>query len=500
MNILFAWIGLTDLQISREKTDAGLGPIAQALKERNFDQIVLLSDHAPKVGRDFVKWLSEKRRIKILLKNTKLSSPTAFGEIYEKASEVIQDTLRGETKEHNLAFHLSPGTPAMAAVWIILSKTRFPAELIESSKEKGLSTASVPFDISADYIPDLLSKPDDDLVKLAEGLEIEAPQFDSIIYRCRAMKRVILMARRVASRNVPVLILGESGTGKELFARAIHRSSPRNSNPFITVNCGAIPHDLVESELFGHKKGAFTGAVSSRAGYLEEASGGTLFLDEIGDLPLNAQVKLLRVLQEGKLNRLGSTQSVNVDLRIISATNKDLRSEVSKERFREDLFHRLAVAILNIPPLREREGDLGCIISHFLKIINQESKDQPGHQEKKLSISGKNALTKHPWPGNVRELYNTILRAVIWSKGSTIDENDIKDSLLPVLQDENSDTLNQSIGNGFDIQVVITKVIAHYLEKALNKSGGNKSKAANLLGLPNYQTFSNWIKKYGANK
>ena len=371
MNILFAWIGLTDLQVSEKKTGSGLGPIAQALKEREFDQIVLLSDHPPKTGRGFVKWLSEKGKVKIHLINTRLSSPTAFGEIYEKASEVIQDTLRGETKEHNLAFHLSPGTPAMAAVWIILSKTRFPAELVESSKEKGLSTASVPFDISADYIPDLLSKPDDDLVKLSDGLEIEAPQFDSVIHRCRAMKRVILMARRVAPRNVPVLILGESGTGKELFARAIHQSSPRNSKPFIPVNCGAIPHDLVESELFGYKKGAFTGAVSSKAGYLEEASGGTLFLDEIGDLPLNAQVKLLRVFQEGKLNRLGSTQSVNVDLRIISATNKDLRGEVSKEHFREDLFHRLAVAILNIPHLREREGDLGLIISNFLEIINQ---------------------------------------------------------------------------------------------------------------------------------
>jgi transcriptional regulator with GAF, ATPase, and Fis domain len=229
----------------------------------------------------------------------------------------------------------------MAAVWIILAKTRFPAELIQSSAKYGVQTASVPFDIAADFIPDLLRNSDAKLKQLSAAEPPETPEFADIIHRSQAMRRIIARARYVASRSVPVLLEGASGTGKELFARAIHKASVRREKAFVPVNCGAIPPDLVESELFGHEKGAFTGATDARPGYFENADNGTLFLDEIGELPLAAQVKLLRALQEGEVRRLGGKHAKKVDVRIIAATNRDLLEEISSGRFRADLFYRL---------------------------------------------------------------------------------------------------------------------------------------------------------------
>src|SRR5690606_4522319 len=205
----------------------------------------------------------------------------------------------------------------------------FPAELVESSREHGLRTASVPFDISADFIPDLLREQDERLRQRSAAEPPDAPEFADIIHRSRVMARLVQRARRVAIRNVPVLIEGESGTGKEMLARAIHRASMRRERPFVPVNCGAIPDDLVESELFGHEKGAFTGANQARKGYFEAADGGTLFLDELGELPGPAQVKLLRVLQEGEVVRLGSTKAAKVDVRIVAATNRTLSEEIA---------------------------------------------------------------------------------------------------------------------------------------------------------------------------
>ena len=320
----------------------------------------LLSDYDEKAVGPYLKWLKARTTTRIEVVHERLSGPTQFGEIYEAAVRGVQRAIGDGQREVALTFHLSPGTPAMAAVWILLGKTRFPAELIESSKEHGVRTASVPFDISADFIPDLLREQDERLRQGSAGEPPEAPEFADIIHRSRVMARLIQRARRVAVRNVPVLIEGESGTGKEMLARAIHRASPRRDRPFIAVNCGAIPAELVESELFGHEKGAFTGAEEPRKGYFEAADGGTLFLDEIGELPAPAQVKLLRVIQEGEVVRLGATKPLKVDVRIIAATNRTLTEEIAAGRFREDLFYRLAVAVLKIPPLRERTGDLGA--------------------------------------------------------------------------------------------------------------------------------------------
>ena len=274
----------------------GLGPVAQALEAREFDEALLVTDYPESQVQAYVRWLAARTRTRLEVLPEKLSGPTHFGDIYEAAVRACTRALAGSPREVSLTFHLSPGTPAMAAVWILLGKTRFPAELIESSREHGVRTALVPFDISADFLPELLREPDERLRQQSAGEPPAAPEFADIIHRSRVMERLVQRARRVAVRNVPVLLEGESGTGKEMLARAIHRTSPRRDAPFVAVNCGAIPAELVEAELFGHEKGAFTGASHARQGYFESAHAGTLFLDELGELPASAQVKLLRVL------------------------------------------------------------------------------------------------------------------------------------------------------------------------------------------------------------
>lgn len=491
-----AWLGRTDLRAPTEAELVGLGPIAQALEGRSFDEAFLLSDYADRLVQPYLKWLRGRSAARIEVLSEELSGPTQFGEIYEAAVRGIERAVGDRRRETELSLHLSPGTPAMAAVWIILGKTRFPAELIESSREHGVRTASVPFDLSAEFLPDLLRESDERLRQASGGEPPEAPEFADVIHKSRVMGRLIQRARRVAIRNVPVLIEGESGTGKEMLARAIHRASPRRERPFIAVNCGAIPADLVESELFGHEKGAFTGATQQRKGHFEAAGGGTLFLDELGELPAPAQVKLLRAVQEGEVVRLGSSKATKVDVRIVAATNRTLTDEIASGRFREDLFYRLAVAVLKIPPLRERFGDLGVLTDHLLGQVNLEARAEPGFKEKKLSAGARNLLLSHAWPGNVRELLNTLRRAAIWSDAAVISSEDVREALLPMLPAAKQEVLGRPLGGGLNLQDLLKEVARHYLGRAMDEAQGNKTKAAELVGLPSYQTLTNWLAKY----
>ena len=492
--ILLAWIGTTDLRAPTEPV-VGVGPIAQALVARPFDEAYLLSDHAPARVDPFREWLQAQTATRVTVVVAKLSGPTHFGEIYEAARRTVESLAADPAKPASLTFHLSPGTPAMAAVWIILAKTRFPAELIESSREHGVRTASVPFDISADFIPDLLAERDQRLRVQSAAPSETAPEFADIIHQSRSMARLVERARRVAFRNVPVIIEGESGTGKEMLARAIHRSSPRANAPFVPVNCGAIPSELIESQLFGHEKGAFTGADRLHKGLFEAADAGTLFLDELGELPASAQVKLLRVLQEGEILRVGSTRPIRISVRVIAATHKSLVREVAEGRFREDLFFRLAVAILKVPPLRTRDEDLMLLADHLLAAVNRDAESEPGYEHKKLSVAARNLLRRHPWPGNVRELANTLQRAAIWTEGPTISGEDMRDALLPLAAPQ-ADLLSRPLGDGFDLRGLVAEVVRHYLQRALMDANGKKKEAAELLGLPSYQTLNNWLKKH----
>jgi transcriptional regulator with PAS, ATPase and Fis domain len=494
--LLLAWIGNADLRAPAENEQVGVGPIAQALEARVFDEVFLLSNYDEKAVATYLKWLRGRSPARIEVVEEKLSGPTQFGEIHEAAVRAVQRALGDRGRDTSLTFHLSPGTPAMAAVWILLGKTRFPAELIESSRDHGVRTASVPFDISADFIPDLLREQDERLRQGSAAEPPDAPEFADIIHRSRVMSRLIQMARRVAFRNVPVLVEGESGTGKELFARAIHRASPRRDRPFISVNCGAIPVELVESELFGHEKGAFTDAKQPRKGYFEAADGGTLFLDELGELPGPAQVKLLRTIQEGEVVRLGSTKPLKVDVRIVAATNRTLTEEITAGRFREDLFYRLAVAVLKLPPLRERSGDVGLLIDHLLIQVNREAATEPGYKDKKLSAGARNLLSTHSWPGNVRELLNTLHRAAIWSDGATIALEDVRDALLPATTLARQEVLGRPLGSRLNLPELLKEVAGHYLARAMAEAQGSKKKAAELVGLPSYQTLTNWLERY----
>ena len=494
--ILICWLGATDLKASLDREEVGLGPIAQAAIARSYDEIALISDYGKDRTSPYIKWLQEKTPATITVHYESLTSPTNFGEIYQAASRLVSDKITEYNSSVSLAFHLSPGTPAMAAVWIILAKTRFPAELIESSLEHGVQTASVPFDMSAEFIPDLLRGPDKRLEKLAAGLPPEAPEFENIIHQSRIMSRTITKARHIAPRSVPVLIEGETGTGKELLARAIHEASPRKGRPFLAVNCGAIPSELIESELFGHEKGAFTGAEKQKPGYFEASNMGTLFLDEIGELPISAQAKILRALQEKEITRLGATQPIKFDVRIIAATNRNLIDEVAAGHFRSDLFYRIVVAVLKLPPLRERPGDISLLIDRLLDQINQESVNEPGYKYKKFSAAAKNLMLQHPWPGNVRELQNTLRRAAIWSVDPLIDVQDIREAMLPMINTNNDKLLDRPLGKDFNLPELMDKLAQHYLKRALDEANGNKTKATELVGLPSYQTFSNWLKKY----
>jgi DNA-binding NtrC family response regulator len=302
-----------------------------------------------------------------------------------------------------------------------------------------------------------------------------------IIGKGPAVKHVAQLLQKAAPTDATVLIMGESGTGKELFARACHMLSPRKENPFVAINCAAIPHQLLENELFGSEKGAFTGAVSRKIGKFELANKGTVFLDEVGDLDLDLQAKLLRVLQERSFERLGGTYLINVDLRIIAATNRDLLQLVKEKKFREDLYYRLSVFPIRVPPLRERKEDLRLLVDHILKKLRSE---------KNIASRAIEKLKRYDWPGNIRELENTIERANIIAK-KTIQPEDI---LLPerrvsLSKDELPKTLRAAASAGRELAEV------EVIKKTLEKTRNNKSEAARRIGV-SYKTLLNRIKKY----
>jgi two-component system response regulator AtoC len=313
--------------------------------------------------------------------------------------------------------------------------------------------------------------------------------FENIVSKNENMQKMFDVIKKVAQYKSTVLITGESGTGKELVARALHYNSERAQNPFIPVNCGAIPENLLESELFGHVKGAFTDAIRTKKGLFEEADGGTLFLDEIGELPGPLQVKLLRVLQEGEIRRIGESKSIKVDVRIVVATVKDLTKEVNEGRFREDLFYRLNVLPIHIPPLRERKEDIPLLIQHFINKYNQSmNKNVTGIDHKALE-----ALMNHKWYGNVRELENTIERAVVLT-----DRENIELENLPIEVQEIKEELQlESLPDEeYSIKKASKTLEINLIKRALKKTKGNHTHAARLLEI-SHRALLYKIKEYG---
>ena len=495
-SILMAWVGQTDLDACQGKVEVGQGPIARAVEDLDFAQVVLLCNYKKKRGETYRDWLSQRCGLPIEVVSCEFDNPTDFRRIYTEADQALSQLPH----DAPLAFHVSPGTPAMATVWILLAQTRCRdrARILQSSPHRGVEEVDLPFDIYAELGPELLRRSDHDLVRLTQGLPSEGGGFENIVHRCEAMQRALALARRIALRDVPVLIQGESGTGKELVAKAIHESSHRAGQPFKPVNCGTLSGDLINSELFGHRKGAFTGASADHKGLFEAAAGGTLFLDEIGELPIAAQVRLLRTLQEGKIRPVGDTQEHPVDVRIIAATHRDLLDEIPKGNFREDLFYRLGVGLVYLPPLRERRGDFGPLVDHLLQEINTAAKTQPGYQAKTVSPGARALLEQQVWPGNVRELRNVLTRAsILATTEEVITEDDLRDSLF-VRDHRPMGILERALGNGFRLEEVCHEVQRIYILRALQVSGGNRTKAAtDLLGFKSRQNMDNLMKKIG---
>ncbi len=309
-------------------------------------------------------------------------------------------------------------------------------------------------------------------------------EFHNIIGQSAKMQEVFNLIDMVAPTVANVIIYGESGTGKELIARAIHEHSPRKDKPFVTVNCTAIPENLLESELFGHEKGSFTGATSRREGKFKLADGGTIFLDEIGEMSLAMQPKLLRVLQERKFERVGGTEVIEVDVRLVAATNKNLEEAVKEGKFREDLFYRLDVVPIHLPPLRERKEDIPLLAEHFLEKYNRLN----SRQIRKISPEAMGLLVNYHWPGNIRELENTIERAVIIARGETI-----LPEYLPLSVQSSSRKKSE---NELEVGMSLKEAEGLLIQKTLEEVGGNKSQAAKVLGITR-QTLRNKMREYG---
>jgi two-component system nitrogen regulation response regulator GlnG len=348
---------------------------------------------------------------------------------------------------------------------------------------------------------------------------LESEDYDlGVVGRSEAMQRVFKLIGQLAGSDATALITGESGTGKELVARAIYHHSRRSDKPFLAINCAAIPENLLESELFGHEKGAFTGASVQRIGKFEQCNGGTIFLDEIGDMSLPTQTKILRVLQNGSFERVGGNQPVNVDVRVIAATNKPLEQAVAEKEFREDLFYRLNVVRVQIPPLRERREDIRLLVNYFLRKFAQAQKQQP----KSISQSALDALEIYHWPGNVRELENVMQRAIVVAKGDAILEGDLPPeisrgaSVVQVAQTTSSaatSTATAAHGANLDEIPQIAKALFRWARQdpkrkiiasverelimaALAETGGNQVQASKLLGITR-ATLRTRVEKFG---
>jgi len=381
---------------------------------------------------------------------------------------------------------------------VIITAQNTMSNAIEAMKRGAYDYITKPFDVEEVRLLVQraleMRRHEADLNRLEEQTRRRFELGVEIIGKTPAMQDIFKTIGRVAHTDATVLIQGESGTGKELIARAIHAHSPHWSGPFIALNCSAVPRDLLESELFGHERGAFTGAVEQRAGVFEVANGGTLFLDEIGDMPLELQAKLLRVLQERELTRIGGREVIKVDCRIIAATNQDLERAVKHGRFREDLYFRLKVVPITVPPLRQRRGDIPELINYFIEKINREM----GTSVTGVSPEARTVLNTHAWPGNVRELENTLVRAAVLAPGPTLMPRDLalatRDATTTVYDDMSLEEivrlkLKEYFRQTRDVeptdlhQLIMERIERPLIELTLERTNGNQLKAAAILGI-----------------
>lgn len=317
--------------------------------------------------------------------------------------------------------------------------------------------------------------------------------FEGVVGTSPQMKRVIEILKNVAPTDSTVLIFGENGTGKELVARALHQNSPRKNKPFVPLNVAALPASILESELFGHETGAFTGAVGKRIGKFEYANGGTLFLDEVGEMPLDVQVKLLRVLEERKITRLGSNEELSINVRLVAATNADLKTMVAEKKFREDLYYRLNTIAISLPPLRDRRSDIPLLLDHFMKELSvRYQKEVRG-----FSRAARQALLSYDWPGNIRQLRNSVERMLVLDVDGLLDADDLPEEIAALVRPEIDERPVTDGGSGADTLIgrPLEEVEKYYMQRALEITNGKREEAANMLGIGE-RTLYRKIKEY----
>lgn len=458
------------------------GPILSLLSARSFDQIYLFNtpgtQSVTEETKGAINTLYPNTRVEIL--DIHLDDPTDYREILKglrKYIQQIQETLSTAT----FFVAVASGTPQMHACWFLLTAAgEIPARILHVrpphfvTKERPLVSE---VDLTSRELP--IVRFQIGTVPALEESEIDiesAIQQLGIVGDHPGMRRAIEIGAMLAPSHSPVLVFGETGTGKELFSRFIHRLSGRPKGAFVAVNCAAIPEDLVESLLFGHKKGAFTGAIADQVGKFDAANQGTLFLDELGELPFPAQAKLLRVLQDGLVEPIGATKPYKVDVRVIGATNRDLRNLIRQGRFREDLFYRLNVGEVKLPPLRERRSDIPKHALYILDRVNGSLR-----RPKRLSPEALSRLQAHSWPGNIRDLENVIERSVRLCRRDVLEADDLLIT-EPVTYVDPLDALPDPY-EGFSLDEFLSSARKQLILRALEASEGNQSKAARMLGI-----------------
>ncbi|MGO4891858.1 sigma-54 interaction domain-containing protein [Flavobacterium sp. W21_SRS_FM6] len=495
MNTLLTWLGKTDISTAQEDKEAAIATIAlNSIKP--FDRIVILANNWEGDWNNYLSWLktrlAEAKRpfTNVAINKVKIKNPIDYKTIFEESKTWINQL---SNDSENLTISLTSGTPAMISTAVLLGKSRNNVRFIQSSQEKGIEDVAIPFDFAKEYVKSAAKGVANKAVKDPNARK----SLNQIIVRSPEMLDVINKAKILAESELPVLVLGETGTGKEVLSNAIHMGSLRADKPFKAVNCGALPQTLVDSILFGHEKGSFTGAEHQHKGLFEQATSGTLFLDEVGELPLDIQVKLLRVLQEGSITRVGGSESINVDVRIIAATHRNLINMVEANEFREDLFYRLAVGVIQIPSLRERTDDIPLLVNELMDEINASTSTQPNAKSKNISEKGMKFILNQPWLGNIRELWNTLNRAFLWSKTAEISEKEISEAMIIRNKSQVESEIVLSLGQTVDAKQLIDNYKKKYILAALQASGNNLTKASHMLSLKSHQALKVWMESVG---
>ena len=468
------------------------GPIISLLGTRNFDKVYLFTTpNTVEISAKTVQAVKENiPSTNAVVLDINLPEPTDYKGIIQGLRKHIPAIVNMHGGDH-VFVAVASGTPQMHACWLMLvSAGEIPAKILHIRPPKFV-TPDRPLvseiDLSGKEFPTVRYYSTEDVEGVTDHDIVSLKQKAGIIGDNEALVAVLQQAMALAVSGAPILIFGETGTGKELLARFIHLASGRSQNSMVPINCGALPENLIESALFGHVKGAFTGAHADHRGIFSEADGGTLFMDEIGDLPNAVQVKLLRVLEDGLVEPLGTSQSHRVNVRILGATNKDLQRLVKKGQFRKDLYYRLAMGELTLPPLKDRRSDIAKIALSILDRLNRNS-----GFSKNLTVNALNRLTQHNWPGNVRDLAYCLERSFLLISKHTIDADDLLIT-QPVVYDDPLQAIPDPY-DGFELEGFLSSARKQIILRALELAKGNKSMAARLVGI-SPQAVSQYLRK-----